>query len=504
MPRSLPDNDRLPHALYRAAQVRALDRVAIEGHGIPGLTLMRRAGEAAFNLLRRRWPAAQRILVICGIGNNAGDGYVVAKLAHAAGLQASVVQLGDPGRLAGDALTCADAYRAAGGEIEGFEQLPARCDLIVDAVFGTGLEREVVGRWRDALEAVNTHRAPVLALDIPSGLHADSGAVMGVAVRAAATVSFIGLKRGLYTGQGPGCCGEIRFESLQVPAAIYASELLSARRIDWQQQAQRLAPRDGAAHKGDFGHLLVVGGERGLSGAARLAGEAGARAGAGLVSIATRVEHAAMLNLVRPELMVHGVEEPAALAPLLRRATVAAVGPGLGQGAWGRALLGQLLQTRLPLVVDADALNLLAQDPAQRDDWVLTPHPGEAARLLGCSTAEVQVDRFAAIEGLQRRYGGVVVLKGAGTLVWDGSTRPPAVCSDGNPGMASGGMGDLLTGLIAALIAQGFTPAEAAECGVCLHAAAADAAAGEGGERGLLASDLLPWLPRLGNPESRC
>jgi len=495
----MPANDRLPHALYRAEQVRELDRIAIQEYGIPGLTLMERAGAEAFALLQAHWPDIRHVAVLCGIGNNGGDGYVLARLALQQGLEVGLLQLGDPGRLQGDALAVAERFKAAGGRVSSFQALPEKTGLIVDAVFGTGLEREVVGKWRQALERVNQSRAQVLALDIPSGLHSDTGQILGEAVRADATISYIGLKQGMFTGDGPACCGDIRFHALDVPARIYSREILAARRLDWRQQATRLSPRSRSAHKGNFGHVLVIGGDRGFSGAIRLAAEAAARSGAGLVTLATHPAHAALLNLDRPELMCQGVEHADDLAPLLRRATVVAIGPGLGQGAWGQALLGRVLESRLPLVVDADALNLLARDPLQRNDWILTPHPAEAARLLDCVTAEIQADRFEAAARLQSRFGGVVVLKGAGTLIRDGASRPVGICSDGNPGMASGGMGDVLTGVIAGLRAQGFALDESASLGVCLHAAAADMAA-QGGERGLLAGDLMPELRRLLNP----
>ncbi len=496
---SLPDLDRLPYALYRAAQVRELDRIAIEDYRIPGEVLMERAGTAAYRLLRRRWPEARELAVVCGIGNNGGDGYVVARLAREEGLGVRLLQVGDPARLQGDALTMAERYRAGGGRVADSPEIPRETALIVDALFGTGLERPVTGAWAEAVGRINAHRAPVLGIDIPSGLHADSGAILGVAVRAAATLSFIGLKPGLFTGAGPECCGQVRFDGLGVPAALYARQLPAARRIDWARQRTLLGPRRRGAHKGDFGHILVIGGAPGFSGAARLAGEAAARTGAGLVSVATHPAHAAFLGLTRPELMCHGIAGPADLPPLLGRARVLAVGPGLGQSDWGRGLWAAAIASGLPLVLDADGLNLLAQAPQRQEHWVLTPHPGEAARLLGVTGTEVQRDRFAAAAELQARYGGVVVLKGAGTLVQAGTHRTPALCSEGNPGMASGGMGDVLTGIIAGLLAQGLDAEDAAASGVCLHAAAADEAA-RGGERGLLASDLFPPLRRLLNP----
>jgi ADP-dependent NAD(P)H-hydrate dehydratase / NAD(P)H-hydrate epimerase len=498
MQRPIPSSDRLPHALYRADQVRELDRSAIEDQGIPGAELMERAGRAAYELLRRRWPVANDISVVCGIGNNGGDGYVVARLALGEGLSVRVLQLGDVQRLRGDALTMATRFRNAGGSVEPFAGLPQRTDLIVDAILGTGLEREVTGEWAQAIDAINAHRAPVMAIDIPSGLHSDLGRILGTAIRAEATISFIGLKQGMFTGVGPDCCGEIRFDALQVPAVVYSGQILSARRLDWANLCGLLGRRPRSANKGTFGHVLVVGGAPGYSGAPRLAGEGALRTGAGLVTVATHPQHAAYLNLNRPELMCPGVAGPAELNPFLERATVVAVGPGLGKDSWGKHLLGWVLGSGLPLVVDADALNLVAASPSRHDNWVLTPHPGEAARLLGIETGAIQADRFGSVRRLQERFGGVAVLKGAGTLIYGGSHKPPGVCDGGNPGMATAGTGDVLTGMIAALIAQGLSLEDAACTGVCLHAAAGDAAARDG-ERGLVASDLLANIRPLLN-----
>lgn len=499
MLRSLPRIDRLPHALYRAEQVRVLDRAAIEVHGIAGAELMERAGRAAYRLLCERWPDTRELVVLCGTGNNGGDGYVVARLARGDGRAVRLLQLGDPARLRGDALRMADAWRAAGGETEAFQGLPRRTELIVDALLGTGLERDVEGDWAVAVGAINAHGAPVLAVDIPTGLHSDTGRVLGTAARADATISFIALKQGMFTAAGPEYCGEIHFDALQVPAVVYSREILSARRLDWDQQAELMGPRRRDAHKGHFGHVLIVGGAPGLAGAARLAGEGALRAGAGLVTLATHPVHAPYLNANRPELMVRAVEDASGLSGLLDRATVVAVGPGLGTDDWGRRLLERVLEAHRPLVVDADALNLIAAaPPLRRDDWISTPHPGEAARLLGCTTADIQSDRFAAVRRLQERLGGVVVLKGVGTLVLGPSPKPPGICSQGNPGMAAGGSGDVLTGITAALLAQGLGLEDAAAGAVCLHAAAGDVAA-VAGERGMLASDLIGQIRPLLN-----
>jgi NAD(P)H-hydrate epimerase len=492
--------ESLPEALYRAEQVRALDRCAIEDHGIAGYTLMGRAGEATLERLRAQWPEARRILVFCGGGNNGGDGYVIARLALAAGLDARVVYLSDPAALSGDAATAWRDASVAGVPISAFSTGDPVQDagIVVDALLGTGLERVVRGIWAEAIETINRCPAPVVAVDIPSGLHAGSGAVLGVAVRADITVSFIGLKTGLFTGRGPAFAGQVFFSALQVPDAVYRSAEPVARlyrgddRLDW------LAPRDRDGHKGRYGHVLVVGGNIGFGGAARMAAEAAARSGAGLVSAALHPAHAVAQAATCPEVMFRGVSSASELDDLARRATVLALGPGLGVDDWARTVYRAALALHRPLVLDADGLNLLAQEPDRRDDWILTPHPGEAGRLLGCETGEIESDRLAAAARIQRRYGGVCLLKGAGTVVADADDGP-WICTGGNPGMASGGMGDVLTGVVSGLLAQGLPAPVAARLGVHVHASAADAAA-EHGERGLLARDLMAFIRRLVNP----
>lgn len=491
----------MPHRLYRAAQVRELDRIAIEEYAIPSDELMRRAGVAAFSELRRRWPEARRLAVLCGRGNNGGDGYVVARLAREAGVEAAVfVPAGIPAPQ-GAAGRAAGLWRDAGGAIDEWHgAVDLRdCDVIVDALLGTGLDRAPEDAWLEAIEAINASGRPVLAIDVPSGLDADRGSAPGAAVRADLTVTFIGLKTGLFTGSGRELSGEVRFSALGLSEDILARAEPAAGRLSPDVFNALLGPRRRGAHKGDFGHVLVIGGDHGMSGAVRLAAEAAARSGAGLVSVATRAAHAPLVNVMRPELMAHGVEQAQDLAPLLARADVIALGPGLGRSEWSRAVFELALASGLPLTLDADGLNLLCEHPRRRDDWVLTPHPGEAARLLDSSVAMIEQDRYAAIEALQQRYGGVVVLKGAGTLV-RGSRAEVAVCADGNPGMATGGMGDVLTGIIAGLLAQGITLADAAGLGVLLHAMAGDRAAADGGERGLLAGELLQHLRPLLNP----
>jgi len=484
--------------LYSANQVRELDRIAIQEKGIPGICLMERAGSAAFTLLKSHWPQAHRITVLCGTGNNGGDGYVLARLAYIAGYQVTVLQVGDITKIKGDARLAFEAMEKVGLSAQAFTEL-SPVDVLVDALFGTGLDREVLGKWRKVIEALNRRTCPLIALDIPSGLHANTGTILGVAVRAQVTVTFIGIKQGLLTGAGPEYCGKIYFDDLQVPSSIYKQINSKVSQLDYDQLKTALPKRSRIAHKGQFGHVLVIGGDSGMTGAVRLAAEGAARVGAGLISVATRTSHAALINLTRPEIMSHGVETVEQLESLLNKIDVIAIGPGLGQTHWGQSLLSALQNVQKPIVVDADALNLLAQTPIRFHNSILTPHPAEAARLLGSSTADIQADRFAAAQALQERFSGICVLKGAGTLI-AAPNGQINICTLGNPGMASGGMGDILTGTIAGLLAQGLSSNEAATLGVCLHAKAGDHAAREG-ERGLLPSDLLPWLRHYANPE---
>ncbi len=483
----------LPEALYAAAQTREADRRAAAEHGLGGGLLMARAGAVAFALLRERYPRARRVVVVCGPGNNGGDGYVVARLAAEAGLGVTVLSPVDGSRLHGDA--AASAWRSRGGITRPFAPEPLRDgELIVDALFGTGLERPVEGEWRTVIDAINAAGRAVLALDVPSGLHADTGRVLGSAVRASATITFIGLKAGLFTAQGREHSGTILFDDLGVPAAVFHDLPARAQRIT-AAKLPRLAPRARHAHKGDAGRVVVVGGAPGMPGAVRLAGEAAYRAGAGLVTVATHPEHAPLVSAVRPELISVGIADATSLLPLLERSQAVAIGPGLGQGVWAQALWRATVEAAAPLVVDAEALRLLAAAPRQRDNWVLTPHPGEAAALLGCSAAEIEADRFAAVRRLQAKFGGVCVLKGSGTLVAaDGAT--PWLCDRGTPALASGGSGDVLTGVIVALLAQGLTPLDAARVGVWAHAVAGEQGAA-GADRGLLAGDLLAPLSSL-------
>ncbi len=485
--------------------MRELDRRAIVDHGISGIALMRRAAAACVQqILAIHSAGTDRVVTVCcGSGNNAADGYIVAGMLCEKGWDARVIEVGDPEKLSADGKTAYQYYRDAG--VNRTDHL-AGSGIVVDALLGTGLSGEVRPAYVSVIDAINASGRPVVSVDIPSGLSSDTGEVLGCAVKATVTVTFIGRKRGLYTADGPDHAGDVVFASLQVPEATFVNLPGPVTTIIAPVQSR---PRKKNSHKNTFGHVLVVGGDHGMGGAVVMAAEAALRAGAGMVSVATRAEHVLPLMTRCPEAMTRGIQTSEELSPLLARASLVVVGPGLGTQQWGRSLLTRVLESGLPLVVDADGLNLLAQNPQQRDNWILTPHPGEARTLLGRTA-----DRFTMVTELQAKYGGAVVLKGVGSLV--ASSEELSLCDGGNPGMAAAGMGDLLSGVAGALFAQHLLappegvrenqhtiPFTAATQAVYVHATAGDHAAADG-MAGLKATDLLPHIRKLvdapGNP----
>lgn len=487
--------------LYTASQCRDLDLFATDS-GIEGYTLMCRAGQAALDLLCRLWPAPLPVHVVCGLGNNGGDGLVLARLLHLQGRNVTVYLCGDPKKYHGEAECAYVDAQIQGVKIQAFS---AQQDLIpgviVDALLGIGLQGPVRESMATIINWINNSLLPVLSLDIPSGLCADTGNVLGVAVKAEKTITFIADKRGLHTGKGVDYTGEVIVDELSLPRKLFSRMGEGVRHLDLETLLPLLPVRSRNAHKGLFGHVLVIGGNKGMAGAVLMAAEACVHAGAGLVSVATLPEHVSAIISRRPEIMAHGVGTLSDIKKLLDAATVVVIGPGLGTGAWAGQMLHQAMACGLPLVVDADALNLVSAGkvamlpfPAQ---WIITPHPGEAARLCGTTVEAITVDRFSAVQCLQAKYGATVILKGAGSLIADGESI--ALCSYGNAGMASGGMGDVLSGLAGALLAQGLSPGDASRLAVAVHAKAADIAVSEQGIRGLLASDLIPITRQLLN-----
>jgi len=475
--------------LLNSAQSRALDQHVITA-GTSGFELMTRAADALFQVIQKESPRAKSFVVFTGAGDNAGDGYLLASMLHAAQETVRVVQLKPGDDLQGEARAACEKAQLAGVPMGSWDQAAdIDEDVVVDALLGTGASRPPEGDWAEAIRQINASSATVYAVDVPTGLMADTGGASEATVQADHTVSFIARKRGLSTGDGPDYSGEQHFDALgmQEDSLSFPSEEL-AEKLQWDECSARLPTRRLNTHKGEHGHVWVIGGSPGFAGAAELCARAALRCGVGRVSQAGPTE----TFVGWPEVMRHAVTGRRDLRQMLQHNDILAVGPGLGRSDWAREMLAAVLEFPNPLILDADALRLLAAEPSQREDWVLTPHPGEAAALLDISTKEVQQDRFLAARTLQQRYGGTVVLKGCGSLI-DNGKDPVGACAHGHSGMATAGMGDVLTGIIAALMGQGLSSYDAVCIGVCLHGVAAEDAA-QDGWRGMTAGDLLPHL----------
>lgn len=503
-----------PNKLYRTSVVREFDRVAIEQYGIAGIVLMKRAAMAMLQLAQQRWPQAGALRVLCGGGNNGGDGYLFAALAAQRSIEVEVLSLRPADALKGDALLARQLAEQADVHLLELDDLTdvagwlASGDLVIDALLGTGLGSTVRADCRALIENIAACGLPVLSADVPSGLNSDTGEIMGAAVTADCTVSFVALKSGLLTASGRARCGDIFLTDLAIPADVFQAAEPLARILNLQEQLAGFTPRAKDSHKGSHGHVLIVGGELGMGGAVVLAASAALASGSGLVSVATREHHVTPTIARHPEIMARAVHSAADLDPMMEACDCVVVGPGLGQSSWGTQLLHRILTTAVKqrLVIDADALNLIARhawhELLANIDCVATPHPGEAARLLGCTNREVQNDRYAAVQQLAEKLQAHVLLKGSGTLM-AGPGMSMTLCPYGNAGMASGGMGDVLSGIVGALCAQNIATAEAMQLACSLHSAAADYALTQGkGPIGLRASDLAEHVSGfLNHPE---
>jgi NAD(P)H-hydrate epimerase len=486
-----------PKELYTREEVRELDKIAIEGYAIPGITLMERAGQAAFTILQQKWSQAKQLVIFCGIGNNGGDGYILARIALEHDYNVVVYQVGDSSKIKGDALLAYTNATNKGIKPIPWQQQMIVADVIVDAIFGTGLNTPLIGEALTAVQAINNSNIPVLAIDIPTGLDANTGIVLGDAVCSVVTVTFIGNKRGMFTGKARDHCGEIIFSSLEVPQEIYNNVKHNTIKLDFDELKRELPIRKSSSHKGECGRVVVIGGAPGMGGAVHMAGEAALRVGAGLVYIVTHSEHAGEFAAMRPELICFGVETNninKLLQQIIVKRTVILIGPGLGKLEWSKTLFNEALKYKTPMVIDADGLNLISDLNIDVDNCILTPHPGEAARLLNTEVVNIEADRFLALTSLQQKFKSTIVLKGAGTLV--NYHNKIGICCAGNASMATAGMGDILAGIIAGLLAQGLDGNTAAACGVCLHAVLGDLVS-KHGKYGMIATDLFSKLSRF-------
>lgn len=506
--------------LYSAAQMVAADRYAIDTLGIPGVVLMENAGRACAQLLEERYAEyfPGPLVVVAGKGNNGGDGYVIARILADHGWQVTTLVLAEPQSIRGDAAIMLQILRHCAGKIlfinadqilrQRFSELQPR--LLVDALFGTGLESDVRGLPAAAISLMNDTAVPVIAVDLPSGVDASTGRICGCAVRADLTVSFDHPKIGHISTPGALYVGALEVVDIGIPVAQQPADLSpQAWMIDDAVARALLPERPASAHKGTFGHLLVVAGSPGKTGAAALAGEAALRSGCGLVTVGVPASVHGIMEIKLTEAMTVALAEQEGLLVLAAAAQIAelavscqalALGPGLGQSDALRQLLRQIVLTvNIPMVIDADGLNLLAGQleclvERQGEPLILTPHPGEMARLTGMSVATIEADRFTVAGDFARRYQVVLVLKGARTLVAapDGRVH---INSSGNSGLSSGGTGDVLSGLIGGLLAQGCDPFAAASLAVWWHGRAAEQITAERGVAGMVAGDLIQQLP---------
>ena len=469
--------------LYDKKSIAAIEQLAITNFNMSTTYLAQKAVGACIEQLLKIFPSAKKIAIVCGVGNNANDGLQIAQKLQSMGIDVQVIKA-----------------------IEWTKDVQLDADVIVDALFGIGINRNITGVWEQIINQINNSNIPIFAVDIPSGLDPDTGKVLGVAVKARVTMTFIALKKGLFTGAGRYYSGEIKFNNLGIPAEAYNNVVCNTVRLTNNNFINILPKRAANAHKGNFGKLLIMGGNDGMQGAAVLSGIAALRSGAGLVRVLSNSSNASSFHNAYPELQWNNFSEIKQLKELLAQSTVLLLGPGLGNDKYSKIFFDEAMHSELPLVLDADGLNILSEKFNNnfkiRENWVLTPHAQEAARLLRTDVATIEADRYAAVEELSRKFKATVILKGSGTLIkcYQGNTtyNPIHLCDLGNAGMATAGMGDVLAGLIAALIAQKLSIHSASKFGVFTHALAGDLAASNG-QVGILASDLLWFIKRIIN-----
>ena len=476
--------------------------MAAKQAGVSMYELMERAGVAVFHSLRSHFSNARNLLVLAGKGNNGGDAYVVARLAMQQGMQVTVCEFAEVEQLTKDATAARDLLMAKGVVPTAWQEIiVADYDLCIDGLLGTGLSGPVRTPLDGVIQQINFSGIPVLSIDIPSGLDADTGSVCGVAIQASHTMTFVGIKSGLVTGVGRQYTGELHFDDLGIGYEFQRLAEFRGRVFDFQA-LRPLPKRDLYSHKGTFGKLVCIGGNVGMPGSIRLTGEAALRSGAGLVKVFCHQDSAMSVMSGRPELMVEHRDEH--LREILSWCTTIVIGPGLGRDEWSmktlKVVLDHALEKHKPIVIDADALNLYAQNRRfilPKHLAIITPHPAEASRILKCSVKDVEANRYAVAKTLANQYDCVALLKGAGSIV--ASQDNFWVCDNGNPGMATAGMGDVLSGVLGALLAQGMGLRLSAVYGMCLHSYAGDLASIEHGERGMLAGDLFPHIRQLIN-----
>lgn len=488
--------------IYNLHGVRQLENNMMQS--IPASTLMQRAGHAAFQYILHHYSFAKNIAIYCGAGNNGGDGYALALELFAFGKSVCVIQVEHTHAKTQIAEKLREACLNQKIPIFAFSnniQFPwSHCDLQVDAILGIGAKKPFSEELNQVLNWMNNQEIPIFSLDVPTGIDAQTGlALTENPIQADRTLSFLAWKLGLLQGDAIVSCGELNCDDLGVPDCDSLNENKQSCAVAEILFPKKLKKRPRDMHKGQAGHVLIIGSDQGYLGASRLAGMAALRSGAGKVSILTHPSHAAVLQANCAELMVFGVQEPRELKPFIEKADVMILGVGLGRSAWSQSLFDVAIACDIPSVIDADGLYFLSLKKYEnKKNKILTPHPLEAARLLSSTTQIVQANRLDSLQKIVSQYQASVVLKGARTQV-GAPNQLPAICLQGNPGMASAGMGDVLSGIIASMCAQGMSAFDAAKQGVFYHAAASDCLAQMRGEIGMLASDVIEMLPKVIN-----
>ena len=483
--------------LYTVEQSQMIDKAIILNMSDDGYQLMQRAGQACYRHMMEYWSPKKSFTVYAGAGNNGGDAYIVAELLHSAGKQVKVVAIGDCSRLTGSAKCAYQAYINAGGTMISREDaINVDSDVIIDGILGSGLSRPLDNDLIELISSINRCDAFRFSIDVPTGINADTGCAMPIAIKSDITVTFIVRKQGLYTHDGKTFCGQLLFDDLQTDISRF-NYPPSADLKSYRDYRSLFEERSCNTHKKMFGHILVIGGDYGMAGAVCLAGLSALRVGAGMVTVATRPEHARNIGISHPELMTVDVSDDNQFERVATKANVIVFGPGMIANEWGRYLLDRVIDFKLPTIADAGALRMIANKKSYFPDWILTPHPGEAADLLKISVKEVQNDRFAALEKICSQYAPSIILKGAGSLI--GVNGRITICKGGNPAMSVAGMGDMLSGILGGLLGQKIAVEDALGAAVCVHNEAADITA-EGITRGLLPSDLLPAIQQCVNP----
>ena len=478
--------------LYNRQQVYQLDQLTMLEDGQSSKQLMGKAAMAVWSAIQRRWPAIEHVVIFAGCGNNGGDAFAVARLVKKSGIDVELIAVGDLSQQSAESRSFRESWEQGGGITQQWTGKCPDCDLIIDGLLGIGLSRDLDTGWSSMLGKINSKEAVRVSVDIPSGVNADTGMAMPVAIQADLTVTFIGQKIGLFLADGPDYCGKVVFDDLGLSTASADKQPVKYQLLE-RHNVKLPSLRKNNSYKNQYGHVVVFGGGPGMSGATRLTGFAALRSGAGLVSLCVHPDNVIAAASDHAELMVSDWN---ALDSMVALASIIVVGPGLGDSSQAKNLLQKLSVTDKPIVVDADALQPWFLNDLRSEHCVITPHPGEAARLLECTTDQIQQDRVSAILKLNEQWPFVSVLKGSGSLVGE-QHKMLKLCVHGHAGMATAGMGDVLSGLVAGYLAQGLNALDATQTAVLVHALAAEYYANKHDSSSVIASDVIDRVSRV-------